>query len=219
MSSPANGSRRRRRARFVGFILVSSRVYASTRPLGAGYGHGASDVTRQAHAGHLPARPGRKEVAVGAADVPRGRQARASAQDVLAAHELAVVLAERPAQRPEPWIGRVAARGPLPDIAEQLGQLAGGGAVGMQPAAVCEGATRACVRRGVLPLGLARQTRAEPARDRVGLVQAQVTGGLARIDRAHAGELVERVFAVAALPVQRRLPALALHDLPAIAQP
>src|SRR5581483_12324089 len=54
----------------------------------------ACAVTRKAKAAELPTRRRMKEIAVCCADVRRGRDARASTQNHLRAHELAVVLAE-----------------------------------------------------------------------------------------------------------------------------
>src|ERR1700723_1541077 len=52
-----------------------------------------------------------------------GRDRGASAQDHLAAHELAVVLAQGAGQRLEAGITEVGAGGPLPAVAEKLGGL------------------------------------------------------------------------------------------------
>ena len=50
---------------------------------------------RETQARKLPTRLGRKEVTVGCANMGSGRDARSTAQDVLAGHEFAVVLANQ----------------------------------------------------------------------------------------------------------------------------
>ena len=79
--------------------------------------HG-SGVPGQPQPAEGPARAGREEVAVGGTDVPGRRGAAPAAQHVLAHHELAVVLADGARSGPEPRVGRVGARGPLPGVAE-----------------------------------------------------------------------------------------------------
>ena len=59
----------------------------------------------QAHAAELPLRLGREEVAVAGAHVARGRGARAAAQHVLVAHELAVVFADGARRRAVARVG------------------------------------------------------------------------------------------------------------------
>ena len=61
-----------------------------------------------------------EEVAIGGADVGGGGDAGASAQDHLAGHELAVVLAEGSGERFVAGIAGVGAGGPLPYVAEEL---------------------------------------------------------------------------------------------------
>src|SRR3954469_8357214 len=77
-------------------------------------------VRREAYAAEHPTAAGRKEVPVGRAYVRRGRDARATAQHHLAAHELAVVLTDRAGRGLEARVGQVRARGPLPHVAEGL---------------------------------------------------------------------------------------------------
>ena len=71
-------------------------------------------MTCQPDAHELPARMGRKEIAVGRAKVRGGRGERSSAQDKLIAHEFSVVLAYRTGSGTEARIGEVGAGGPLP---------------------------------------------------------------------------------------------------------
>ena len=83
-------------------------------------------VLRKAQAGELPALMRVEEIAVGGADVPAGRRAAAAAQDLLAHHELAVVLADGAGGRAVAGIGLVGAGGPLPHVAEELREPAAG---------------------------------------------------------------------------------------------
>ena len=65
----------------------------------------ASRILRQPQARKLPARVWREEIAIGRADVTRRRNAGASAQHELAAHEFAIVFADRAFGRAEARIG------------------------------------------------------------------------------------------------------------------
>ena len=75
-------------------------------------------VFGQPNATELPARFGRKEVAVCRANMRLGSRARTAAQNELIAHELAVVFAQRARDRRIARIRRILAARPLPDIAE-----------------------------------------------------------------------------------------------------
>ena len=79
-----------------------------------------SRLSREAHAGELPARIGGEEVAVGGANVRGGRRAAATAQHVLPAHELAVVLAHGAGRGTKARVRRVVAARPFPHVAEHL---------------------------------------------------------------------------------------------------
>src|SRR5262245_46125837 len=70
-----------------------------------------------------------------------------------------------------------------------------------------------------LPFLLGRQVLAGEARERVGLIVADVSDGRGGIDwlQASEGQLMPR--AVALLPVARRGPALVLHGGPAVREP
>src|ERR1700679_290000 len=78
------------------------------------------DSFRQAQATELPARGGREEIPVGGADVGRGGDTGASAEDDLRGHELAVVLAEGAGKRFVAGISGVGGSGPLPYVAVHL---------------------------------------------------------------------------------------------------
>ena len=94
-----------------------------------------SSILGEPDSRELPARVGGEEVAVGRPDVRARRGARAAAEHVLVAHELAVVFAQGTGQRPIARIGCVRALGPLPDIAEELfGEAAAGLGAGDQRA-------------------------------------------------------------------------------------
>ena len=150
----------------------------------------ASDcVARQAQAAELPARVGRKEVAVARADVARGRGARAAAQHELVAHELAVVLADR-ARRRGGSRGRARRRcASIPRRRRTSAPACRRPAPRAARADAARRSRRSCPRRGAsraahLPLGLGRQARARPAREGVGLVEADVADRRVRIRRA-----------------------------------
>ena len=67
-----------------------------------------------------------------------------------------------------------------------------------------------------LPFLFSRQMLAGPARERVGLVVADVHYGCVRIDQPQSAEGELAPVAIALLPVARRLPALVLHGGPPI---
>src|SRR5262249_59001057 len=64
-----------------------------------------SQVSRKPQPHELPARIGREEVTVRASNVIARRGARPATQDVLVAHELAVVFTDGPGGRPEARVG------------------------------------------------------------------------------------------------------------------
>ena len=70
--------------------------------------------------GELPAFFRLKEIAVGSANVRARRGAGTAAQDVLVAHEFAVVFAERAGAGAIAGVGRVGAARPFPNVAEHL---------------------------------------------------------------------------------------------------
>src|SRR5689334_21201364 len=81
---------------------------------------GAGSLAREPDARELPARVRREEVAVGRTHVSGRRGAGFAAQDVLAAHELAVVFADRAGRGAIAGVGRVRRRRPFPHVAVQL---------------------------------------------------------------------------------------------------
>src|SRR5689334_19987442 len=72
---------------------------------------------RQPYPRELPSRVRREEVPVGPADVPGRRRAGAAAEDELVAHELPVVLPDRPRRGLEARVGGILAPRPFPDVA------------------------------------------------------------------------------------------------------
>src|SRR5207245_7141315 len=72
----------------------------------------------------LPAFFRLKEIAIGAPDMTARRSTGTAAQNVLVAHELAVVFAERTQCRAVTGIRRVSAARPLPNVAKHLVKLA-----------------------------------------------------------------------------------------------
>src|SRR5664280_3175073 len=78
-----------------------------------------SGVAGESEPGDRPAGGRGEEIAIGRTDVVGRRQVRATAQDVLVDHELAVVLADGTGGRREPGVGAVGRRGPLPHVAER----------------------------------------------------------------------------------------------------
>src|SRR4051794_9679499 len=82
-----------------------------------------SAVFREPDPAHLPPGARREKVPVARPEVPRRAEAGAAAQHQLVAHELPVVLAERPGGGAEAGVGGVGARGPLPHVAEELPRL------------------------------------------------------------------------------------------------
>src|SRR5215470_11268996 len=76
-------------------------------------------------AAELPARGGRKKVAIARPGMPGGSGERRAAQHHLVHHEFAVVLAERAGHRAVAGIGRIGATRPLPDDAEGVLEFPG----------------------------------------------------------------------------------------------
>ena len=77
-------------------------------------------VACESDSGELPAFFRLKEIAIGAADMSAGCRTGTAAQDVLIAHEFAVVLAKRAGSSAVAGIGRVGAARPFPNVAEHL---------------------------------------------------------------------------------------------------
>src|SRR6476620_11151018 len=97
---------------------------------------------------------GIEEVAIGDTAVAARSCERGAAQHQLIDHELAVVFSERAFDGAVAGVGRVRTAGPLPDDAEGIVEMTGA--------------------RRDLPFHLCRQMTASPARERVGLVVADM---------------------------------------------
>src|SRR5215831_3450168 len=80
-------------------------------------------VACESDSGKLPAFFRLKEIAVRVPDVITGGGAGTTAQDVLVAHEFAVVLAERSGSGAVAGVRRVGAARPFPNVAEHLDQV------------------------------------------------------------------------------------------------
>ena len=123
-----------------------------------------------------------------------GRCERGAAQHHLIDHELAVVLAERAGRRPDSPDRRIGAAGPLPDDAEGVVERAG--------------------TRRDLPFGFGRQILAGPARESIGLVIADMTNRLRRIDRRRPPSVIANQAPSTLAPIARRVPAFAPRPSP-----
>src|SRR5690242_9050335 len=84
-----------------------------------------SSVLSKADPRELPARCGRKEVAVGSTAVPTRRGAAGALQHALPAHELAIIFADRALCGREAWVREVRACRPFPHIAEHAAARSG----------------------------------------------------------------------------------------------
>src|SRR5450432_2674482 len=82
----------------------------------------SSAITRQPDSRELPSGRRGEEIAIAGAKMRCRGDAGTAAQDVLVAHEFAVVFPDRAAGGPIAGIGVVAAASPLPDVAEKLPQ-------------------------------------------------------------------------------------------------
>jgi hypothetical protein len=91
--------------------FVAPRVVAPTKSVW---------IACEPDSGELPALFRLEEITVGAANVSAGRGAGATTQNVLVAHELAVVFAERTGRSAIAGGGGIGAARPFPNVAEHL---------------------------------------------------------------------------------------------------
>src|SRR5262249_48396241 len=141
-------------------------------------------------------------------------------QDELVAHELAVVLPQRPGGRAVARVGDVGAGGPLPDVAEELGQPAAGGRRGRpQAPGLQEGPGDRTAGGARLPPRLGREPGAGPAGERVRLVKADVADRVRGGTRRPAVEGEEAPDAPFRAPVKRRFPTPLPEGGPAVGEP
>src|SRR5262245_29379746 len=90
-------------------------------------------VASESDSGELPAFFRLKEIAIGAPDVSTGGGAGTTAQDVLVAHEFAVVFPERSWSGTITGVRRVGAARPFPNVAEHLLKSPAFRRLGFQP--------------------------------------------------------------------------------------
>src|SRR5690606_7287907 len=76
-----------------------------------------------------------------------------------------------------------------------------------------------CLYQRQLQFCLGRQAYAGPARIGIGFIKTYMTNRLVEVKRLHAGECHLPPFSLLLFPVQRGLPALLPHRVPAVGQP
>src|SRR5260370_2036744 len=140
-----------------------------------------------------------KEVAIGKTAMPVWGCKRRAAQHQLVDHELAVVFAERALNGTVAGIGGVGAAGPLPHDPERVVEMAGS--------------------PSDFPLHFGRQMLAAPARERVGLVIADVADRGVSVDRFQSAERHDLPFAFDLAPLTGRLPLFVACRRKAVHQP
>src|SRR5579871_4387614 len=181
-------------------------------------------IVSQPYPGKLPARFRRKKIAVGGANVRARRGTRSATQDHLSAHEFAVVFTQRAGRGLIAGIWKIGACCPLPYIAKQLQWYAAfqrrRSRRGMKSAVfqkiALDGGNSACRD---FPLELGRQARTGPAGKRVRFVITHMADRLGFFNVAHAGAGELDPLAAGLFPIERCLPAMRLHSLPAIREP
>src|SRR5690554_4975373 len=134
-------------------------------------------VPRQPNAGELPAVVGVEEVPVTGTAVPGGSGTGAAAQDLLIAHELAVVLAQGSRCCPVAGVGQVGALRPLPGGTKKLQGVErrrGCGSSRMQPGKVQALPGNGCMAGDALPLELRAEAGSAPAGKGIGFVVADM---------------------------------------------
>ena len=178
-------------------------------------------VARESDSGELPAFFRLKEITIGTADVSARGGAGTTAQDVLVAHEFAVVLAKRAGSGAITRVWRVGAARPFPNVAEHLNQLS------IVLRSFCRAGDRMkqfgfdeialdwTTQRCALPFELCWESSASPVRIRVRFEIADVRDRFRVINGAKTGEREIPPGPVALCPVKRRGPALFVHSHPA----
>src|SRR5215472_12985774 len=188
-------------------------------------------VACESDPGKLPAFFRLEEITIGGANMRARGGAGTTAQDVLIAHEFAVVLAERARNGAVAGVRRVGAARPFPNVTEYLQQ------VFVLLEVACRETGRRRQRSGMkqflfdkialdwmtyrcaLPLEFSRETDARPISVRVGFEVADMRDRLELIDRTKTreGEIPPRALALH--PVKRRVPTLFVYRHPAERQP
>src|SRR5882672_2660743 len=149
-------------------------------------------------------------------------RARTTAQHILIAHELAVVLANGAFGGLVTRIWRVRASRPFPEVAEHLCQFARplrDQGPWVKVLLLDKIAGKRKIGRRYLPFRFGRQASARPARVSVGFKITHVTDRLGRIYFAQTGESEAEPVAISLLPVKRRSPFLVMDREPAKRQP
>src|SRR5689334_1160215 len=172
-----------------------------------------SSVLSKANPRELPARGGREEVAIGSAAVSARCRAARALQHELAAHELAVVLADRTFGWREARVRSKGALRPFPDVAKHPAASARQNGPGL-----VELVSEVRIRGGreALPFGFSRQPSTGPAGVSVGLEITDVGDRRRPIDLSPSAQSELGALFV---PVERRGAALALHPVPTLGQP
>ena len=161
-----------------------------------------------------------KEIAVRFANVCARCRARAATQNILIAHELAVVFAERTRPGPVTGVRRVGTASPLPNVAEHLLETAVGASAPphrcrMKPLGLYEVAVDLDFRRGAFPFKFCWQPGAGPVRVGVGFEITEMRDRFVWVDLAQTGQSKIPPFAVPLDPIKRGAPVLFVDGGPA----
>src|SRR5439155_23373910 len=175
-------------------------------------------IARQPNAGELPAFLRLEKVAIGAANMRARRSAGATPHDVLVAHELSVVFAERPGSGAITGIRRIGAAGPFPNIAKHLmkvSRLRGSRSWSRMKRFVLDKISfNQRIGSCALPFKLGWEASARPIRIRIGFEITHVRHWLEFSDGTKTGKSKIPPAAIAFHPVKRRLPALFVNGHP-----
>src|SRR6185503_201675 len=169
-----------------------------------------SSVASKAKSRELPASAWREEVAVGGAAMTARCGAACAFQNILAAHELAVVLADGSFGLGKTGVGSEGALRPFPDVAEDSAAGTGNNSGGIVELIADQ---RIGGGAEVLPFGFGREACAGPAGVGVGFEITDVSNRSRPIDLAPAPE---REFRTVVTPVERSGDAFLLHPGPAL---
>src|SRR6185503_6840430 len=172
-----------------------------------------SSVASKAKSRELPASAWREEVAVGGAAMTARCGAACAFQNILAAHELAVVLADGSFGLGKTGVGSEGALRPFPDVAEDSAAGTGNNSGGIVELIADQ---RIGGGAEVLPFGFGREACAGPAGERVRFKIADVRDGSRPVDLAAS---TERELRAILAPVQRGDDAFLLHPCPAFREP
>src|SRR6266404_10011210 len=148
-----------------------------------------------------------------------GSGAGTAPQDVLIAHELAVVFAECARRSAITGVGRISAAGPFPHVAKHLVEMSilsrDCRGSRMKLLVLDEVSFDRQITRGIFPFEFRSQSRSVPICEGVGLEIADVGYRFCFIHRPKARKSELPPGAIPFHPVKRRLPALFVHCHPA----